>query len=361
MESFFKDLGILKLNSNNDPSLKQGLEFDRYQKDYMDASRYELLERTTTSSLSSVIESMSASNSNNNTKSESMESIQSISTLDNRFQQLLSEYSTTLRLLNQEVVTKQDNLGTAKNLLGKVVTNTDADKVYVNKYGFTHKYSRDAWNANDKSCPSDTVEDNGTLSKLQSGADMGIGQVCGAAGKNIQNSQTKEMAWVDIKGKKHVYSANIWNSRSVNCKQRETISLTNDQYNAIPSGNPMTTTDVCRNLDVDPKLYLKLLKLNKQLEHLAVELVQEIDKLEVTDAYLNAELQKQKREINSHLDNLSNDRTTLQRLDNNYITVTAKQEDSELRYTAENYEYIAWGLTALAIGGITFRQIMKTN
>ena len=30
MERLFKDLGILNLN-NNDPSLKQGLEFDRYQ------------------------------------------------------------------------------------------------------------------------------------------------------------------------------------------------------------------------------------------------------------------------------------------------------------------------------------------
>ena len=90
-------------------------------------------------------------------------------------------------------------------------------------------------------------------------------------------------------------------------------------------------------------------------------MVQEIDKLETTDAYLNAELQKQKSEINSHLDNLSSDRTTLQRLDNNYVTVAAQQDDSALKYTAENYAFIAWGLTALAIGGITFRQIMKTK
>jgi len=361
MESLFKDLGIFKFDNDNDPSLKQGLEFDRYQKDYLDASRYELLERSTTSSLSSVIESMSAHNSNNNTTTKSMEGMKSITDLDTKFQQLLSEYTTTLKILNQEVVTKNDSLGTAKNLLGKVVTNTDADKVYVNNYGYTHKYSRDAWDSNDKSCPSNPITDNGSLSKLQAGPDMGVGQVCGAAGKNIQNTETKEMAWVDIKGNKHVYSANVWNTRSVHCKQRETISLTNDQYNAIPSGNPMTTTDVCRNLDVDPKLYLKLLKLNKKLEHLAVELVAEIDKLEVTDAYLNSELQKQKSEINSHLDNLSNDRTTLQRMDNNYITVTAKQEDSKIQYTAENYEYIAWVLTALAIGGITFHQIMKTK
>ena len=28
MESFFKDLGIFKLNGTNDPSLKQGLEYE---------------------------------------------------------------------------------------------------------------------------------------------------------------------------------------------------------------------------------------------------------------------------------------------------------------------------------------------
>jgi len=361
MESFFKDLGIFNLNNSNDPSLKQGLEYDRFQKDYLDSSRYELLERSTTSSLSSVIESMSAQNSNNNTNTQSNNNVKAVSDLDGQFQKLLSEYTTTLRLLNQEVVTKQDNLGTAKNLLGKVVTNTDADKVYVNNYGFTHKYSKDAWDSNNKSCPSDPVSDNGHLSSLQTGPDMGVGQVCGAAGKNIQNSQTREMAWVDIKGYKHVYSDDVWNKRSKNCKHRNTISLTNDEYNAIPSGGAMTTTDVCRNLDVDPKLYLKLVKLNKQLERLAVELVEEIDKLEVTDAYLSSELQKQRSEITSHLDNLSSDRTTLQRMDNNYVTVAAQQDDSKLQYTAENYAFIAWGLTALAIGGITFQQIMKTK
>ena len=52
---------------------------------------------------------------------------------------------------------------------------------------------------------------------------------------------------------------------------------------------------------------------------------------------------------------------TLQRLDNNYVTVAAQQDDSKLVYTAENYELMAWGLTALAIGGITFHQIMKTK
>ena len=72
-------------------------------------------------------------------------------------------------------------------------------------------------------------------------------------------------------------------------------------------------------------------------------------------------MQQQKSELNSHLDNLSNDRISLQRIDNNYVTINAQQEDSKLQYTAENYEFIAWGLSALAIGGITMHQIMKTK
>ena len=362
MESFFKDLGILKLNSSNDPSLKQGLQYDQYQKDYLDASRYELLEKSTTSNLSSVIESMSAQNSNNNTKTgASSENIQSIANLDEQFQKVLSEYTVTLRTLNSEVATKQDNYGVAKNLMGKVVTKSDADKVYVNSFGYTHKYSKDAWDSNSSNCPSKPLEDNGSLSQLPSGPDMGVGQSCGAAGKNIQNNETKEMAWVDIKGIKHVYSAEIWNSRTENCEHRDTLSLTNNQYNAIPTGNSMTSTNNCRNLDVDPNLYKKLVKLNKVLERLAIALVEEIDKLALTDAYLNAEMQQQKSELNSHLDNLSNDRISLQRIDNNYVTINAQQEDSKLQYTAENYEFIAWGLSALAIGGITMHQIMKTK
>ena len=361
MDTFFKDLGIFNLDRNNDPSLKQGIKFDDYQKEYLDASKYELLERSTTSNLNSVIESMSSGNSNNNINSLSSASIQTISQLDSQFQQFLSEYTSTLRLLNQEVVTKQNSYGISKNLMGKVVTNTDADKVYVNNFGYTHKYSNDAWSGNSSNCPSSAINDNGGLSKLPSGPDMGTGQACGAAGKNIQNEQTKEMAWVDIKGYKHVYSAEIWNNRSSNCEHRDSLTLTNDQYNAIPTGSSMTSTNNCRNLDVDPNLYKKLVKLNKQLERLAVQLVAEIDKLSVTDAYLNAELQQQKSELNSYLDNLSDDRTSLQRMDSNYVTVNAQQEDSELKHTANDYAFIAWGLTALAIGSITFHQIMKTK
>ena len=64
MNSMFKDLGIFKLHSGNDPSLKQGLTFDSYRKKNLDSSNYDLLQQSTSSNMSSIVEAMSSINSN---------------------------------------------------------------------------------------------------------------------------------------------------------------------------------------------------------------------------------------------------------------------------------------------------------
>ncbi len=359
----FKDLGIFKLHSDNDPSLKQGLQYDQYRKNDLDATSYQLIQQSTTRNLNSIVEAMKSGNSNNGSEAASNNApgLAAISELDTTFQKLMAEYTATLKIVNEEAVNREKTYGVAKNLYGKVVQNVDAENVYVNDYGYTHKYSNDAWKNNAKGCPTNPVTDNGGLSKLPSGPAMGVGQACGAAGRNVQNKDTGEMAWVDIQGIKHVYSADIWDKRSSNCQHRDTIKLSDSQYNAIPSGSSMTAANNCMDLDVDPALYDKLTKLNKQLAGLALEMMGEIDKLQVTDSLLHAELQKQRSELNSYIDNLSSDRTALVKLDNDYNTIVAQQESSGLKYTANNYELIAWTLAALAVGSITFHQIMKTK
>ena len=62
------------------------------------------------------------------------------------------------------------------------------------------------------------------------------------------------MAWVDIKDI-NMFILLIYGITDLKIVVKRNLSLTNDQYNAIPSGSAMTSTDVCRNLDVDPKLY----------------------------------------------------------------------------------------------------------
>lgn len=362
-DTMFKNLGIFKLRSDNDPSLKQGLQYDHYRKKELDSTNYELLQQSSSNNLSSIMEAMKEDTSNDSSEAgiKNIEGKTKISKLDNTFQKLMSEYTSTLKLMNEESVNIQNNYSTAKNLFGKVVKNVDAENVYVNKYGYTHKYSTDAWNNNSKNCPSNPVIDNGGLNKLPTGEPMGVGQACGVAGSNIKNIKTGEMAWVDIKGIKHVYSGDIWEERSNNCCSRDTIKLTDTQYDAIPSGSAMTTTDNCINLDIDPKLYNKLVKLNRQLVKLTNNMLEEIDKLKVQDSHLNAELQNQRSELNSYIDILSSDRTALVNLNNNYNTITAQKEDSKLKYTANNYQLIAWILIVLAVGSITVHQIMKTK
>jgi len=362
MDSIFNDLGIFKLNSDNDPSLQQGLQYGKYRKTDLDSTTYELLQQSTTADLNSVVESMKAQNSTNSVQVETDNSngYKIISDLDSKFQKLITEYTNTLKLVNEEAVNKQKNYGDAKNMYGKVVTNTDATNVYINNYGYTHKYSTEAWEANDKSCPTNPINDtDDALSKLPSSLDMNKGQACGAAGKMIKNTTTKEMAWVDIQGIKHVYSDNIWDKRSDSCIQRDIITLDDTQYNSIPIGGAMTATNYCMNIDVDPTLYSKLSKINKQLASLAQELVNEIDNLQTTDANLNAELQEQRSDLTSYLDNLLSDRTALQRMDNKYSTIVGQEEDSELIYITKNYELLAWILGVLAIGSITLHQIVK--
>ena len=363
MNSMFKDLGIFKLHSGNDPSLKQGLTFDSYRKKNLDSSNYDLLQQSTSSNMSSIVEAMSSINSNNGSEADAgtNNTLSTIKNLDSQFQKLMSQYTTTLNTMNEEVATNQDKYSTEKNMFGKVVTNQDSSNVYVNNYGYTHVYSTDAWDNNDSSCPTTVSDETGDLTSLPAGPAMGVGQPCKAAGKNVQNTDTGEYAWVDIQGIKHVYSAEIWDNRSPACMMRDSIQLSDFQYKAIPSGSSMTSADNCQNINVDPTLYNQLATLNTQLSQLAIQMVDEIDKLVITDAELNADLQKQRADLNSYLDTISADRTALQKLNNNYSTINAQNQDAKLKYTANNYEVIAWTLVALAIGGITARQIMTSK
>ena len=363
MNSMLKDLGIFKLHNENDPSLNQGLEYGKFKKKNLDASNYELLQQSSSANMNSIVEAMSSNTSNNNSQANasSSKSLATIKDLDNQFQKIMSQYTTVLNSMNEQVATNESKYEVSKNMYGKVVTNQDSNNVYVNNYGYTHVYSTDSWNNNDASCPSTVSEVSGDLDDLPEGPPMGTGQPCKAAGKNVQNTETGEYAWVDIQGIKHVYSADIWDNRSTACMDRESIKLSDFQYNAIPSGSSMTSADNCQNINVDPTSYNNLMKLNSQLSQLALQMVDEIDNLYVTDSNLNAELQKQRADLNSYLDTISADRTALQTLDNNYVTIKAQDNDAKLKYTANNYEVIAWTLVALAIGGITARQIMTSK
>lgn len=333
-------------------SLNQGKYFNNLQNKFNDNLTELLFESDNTNlydiNLRNIKEGMSSNmRSNQQVKSD----------LKSKFQSLMSDYTSTLKLINEETSRKKSQYGSSLSLFNKVVTSSDGTKNFVNGYGYVHPYTESAWENNSKSCPQVEEPDKGLLVKLPTSRHMGSGQACGVAGKNIQNVSTKEYAWVDIEGIKHVYPD--WNNKSNECQLRDLIILNNEEYSAIPNGTTMKSSDQCQNIDVDKSLFNKLVNLNKQLISTANELSQEIDTLHIADDELRRELQVKRYELNSYLTTLSNDNDELYKLTQNYNTLKGQEEDANLKYTSSSYQLVLWSILALSVGGLTLKQLSK--
>lgn len=182
---------------------------------------------------------------------------------------------------------------------------------------------------------------------------MGIGQACKIAGKNIMNKQTKEVAWVDIKGVKHVYSEDVWKEKSQTCSI-DPIQLDNDMYVNIPSGPPMTKTSICNRLNVQPKLWKKLYQLNDELLKLAELMLLEITKLEIRDYKLNKDMAQQKEKLHKYINNFNNNKNSINELENGHINFSGNRGDSSIRLNMESSRYYTWLILAVIIGAIIF-------
>ena len=132
---------------------------------------------------------------------------------------------------------------------------------------------------------------------------MGKGQSCNVAGFNVENSDTGEASWVDIKGVRHVYPKDVWDKRNSSCTMTPR-ALSAEEYNNIIKGSDMTENAFCERLNVDPKILQNLANLNKQLLSLGTQLLGETHKLSTTDNNLNTSIQGLQKSINTKLKQL---------------------------------------------------------
>ena len=158
------------------------------------------LQVTTIPGVTSIVENMENMTSSETSKKDL------ISKLEEEFNRTLAEYQVVYKQFNEDMIKINANDKEIKKYFGEVITNGDGNYSYVNDYGYTHKYSNDAWSSNAENCPVDPMTINKSLmSKFQKGSDMGKGQACAVAGKNIQNKDTQEYALVDIKEKTYLF------------------------------------------------------------------------------------------------------------------------------------------------------------
>lgn len=354
---FFNKLGIIQnteTKNENDPALLQGQQLMNYTKMYRDEnkSRY--------SGIPSMIESMSDTQAISgrqvmNTSDSSSTSQKKINQLEDEFIRTLTEYNSLYKIFSEEVMNTSKADKEIQQYYGQAVTTDDGNYSYINNYGYTHKFSNNAWLSKSDTCPSKASNITTDINnKFDIGPDMGVGQACEVAGKNIRNSDTGENAWVDIKGYKHVYSSDVWTNKQNSCDV-PVIKLTATQYNAIPSGGSMTTTDYCLQLKIDPGLWTKLMKLNNKLMDLAENISKELsnavnDDIKITNAH-----DKEKKKLDKYRVKLNKHQSEINIHKQRMNTISGNNELSKNQSTMEWLHLIAWILLLMVVTSIIIR------
>ena len=104
----------------------------------------------------------------------------------------------------------------------------------------------------------------------------------------------------------------------------------------------------------------ELSTLNSELIELTNQMTEQIAMIVQVDSTLKQHLETQKQEVTEASRNLQDDRLNLERNNEKQMNIiNGLYNDSELKETSVNYEYMAWILGSLTIVGISMYQIKR--
>jgi uncharacterized coiled-coil DUF342 family protein len=341
-----------KLNNIVENQGKQMLDFNSKHFQEIDVSR--ILE-TCDKSVCSVRESMDQNDSTNVNVTYN-ELLKEVKQKEDNFNNKLKEYTDLQKTINEEMIKKNEFYKKNKDFLGKTVTNHDTN-YYVNNFGFTHAYTHEAWDNDHDSCPKSAVPiKSEELSQFKKSVDMNSGQPCHIAGQMIQNEKTQEFAWVDLKGIKHIYTSDVWNIRHKTCKTK-IKKLSDEDFKSIPLGSNMKKHKPCMKLDINPRDYIKLKQINKQLIYLAKDISKSMNKVISKDNTINSKINDKRQKLDTYLKDLDDNKEKIDEYTKSIDTISAQEEDTSKESIANYYMYISWTLVAILVGSITLRTL----
>lgn len=339
---------------SDDPNLNQGREFIKIEDLIINNTipKIGLVQQTTDPKLSSIIEAMSQSNNANNPNTDVNDD--KFSELEEEFSKKLEKFNKIYNNLVEEIL---KNEGKDKNLgkyYGKIVKTDDNNYVYVNNFGYTHKFLQNNLNNiknfNNKfpTCPSPSsavlLPSSLKISDFNEGVDLSsLGNICNLAGNIIKNDDNNELAWVDEKGVKHVYSSkNIVNEY---CKTLNIISVDSFLYNNIVTGEPMLDTTDCNPFNnIDPSVFIELNNLNSEMQTIQQEMENQTLNLEVQDLALQNQINEYNEEIQKNIEDVNAKNEEVSKAYSNYNSNYALMNSQGLKLKSNNYHYITWFL-----------------
>ena len=298
-------------NKNNNDNLNQGKLFMKYNKIYNKKNKYKfkLLQKNTSTNISSIIETLENNNFSNH---KIIIKDDKNSKLNDEFNRTLAEYTTLYKIFI-------DNINN-KNTL-EPSNDSDHNYVYVNTYGYTHKYIANNPNKSNTAL-------NGQARKL--------------SGQNIKNKDTNQISWVDIKGYKHVYPSNIWNHKNNRCNTTPII-LNSKEYESIPSSASMETSYMCDTnslTNTNDKIWHNLLEINSTLIFLSKEILDNINVNSITNSATQNQINEKKTILNKYINQFQNEMSTIKNLDSDTINGQKEMSESYLNYN--HYQYVLW-------------------
>ena len=163
------------------------------------------------------------------------------------------------------------------------------------------------------------------------------------------------MAWVDMKGYKHVFSREAWDDKAPSCSV-DINDVERDEYEAFPTGALMRKAQPCAKTSLDPKAWDHLQHLNARLVDLADKLSGQLKGLNTEDRKLQAQMDKHQDQLKHYVTTLKKDqvhRPNGRALQN----AVARSESTKMLTTTRWYHYWAWVVTAIAVIALTARAL----
>lgn len=280
------------------------------------------------------------------------------------YQRTLQKYNSLHKIFVNDLIKQGEIRSANSNYLNSIIQDNDNNYYYVNNFGYTHKYLKEEdIGENSISCPSEIKPYEGEMTNFEKGPNMNPGQACNVAGRIVQNLSTSEYAYVDIKGKKHIFSLELFNARPMSCKGT-LVELTDAEYNALPNGSPMEKTSNCDTLNakLNPRNMEQLTQLNDKLVELTERMVGEIDKLIPKNEIQQREIEdKRVQLINQYEKSMKSKKNSYNENVNNFYTYQANQEETKYLVNSSFYQYFIWIAIALIVVYFAYQNFISSN
>ena len=212
------------------------------------------------------------------------------------------------------------------------------------------------YESRDESCPSSVKEINETdFSKLRQGIDMRNGEICKTGGYNARYGG--ETAWIDVNGKKHIYSN--FATRHSSCPE-DVSEVTENQWKAYDkSTKEWEIMDECNYYlnEGTNNLYNEVLSLNDDLNELIKRIYELTEERKKESEELKPDIISEKEKVKTEVDSLEEQRKVLERHRSDLNSYKRNKVEYDLLSSSNKMSYMLYGLGSVLI----LMAIIKSN